>query len=253
MPSNKDIVLEFTHSGLEKWDAAVVNRVMKPDVIQHNPQATGGRQGLLEMFKVLPEPMQYQVWRVLEDGDLVVVHGTVKLIGQTFAVFDVYRLENRQIAEHWDSLQPLPSAPNPSGRSMLDGPTTISNLDQTEANKALIQRFYQQIFVGGHFDQIGAYFDGNTYLQHNPGVADGLSSLLNASAAAAKAGKGLKVDTVSRILGEGNFVYVRSGGEFGGQRVVFSDLYRIQNGKIAEHWDVIQPVPAESPNLNGML
>jgi predicted SnoaL-like aldol condensation-catalyzing enzyme len=47
------------------------------------------------------------------------------------------------------------------------------------------------------------------------------------------------------VLAEGNFVFVHSSGEFGGKKVVFADLMRVENGKIVEHWDAIQDdVPA---------
>ena len=58
---------------------------------------------------------------------------------------------------------------------------------------------------------------------------------------------------VHKILGEGNFVLTVSEGEFGGKHVAFYDLYRVQNGKIAEHWDTMQEIPAKADwkNSNG--
>lgn len=55
------------------------------------------------------------------------------------------------------------------------------------------------------------------------------------------------------ILGEGNFVLVVSEGSFGGQLSSYYDLFRIQDGKIAEHWDTIEAIPprAEWKNSNG--
>ena len=51
----------------------------------------------------------------------------------------------------------------------------------------------------------------------------------------------MKYDTIQKVLGEGNFVLTLSEGHFGNAHNTFYDLFRVKNGKIAEHWDVIKP------------
>jgi predicted SnoaL-like aldol condensation-catalyzing enzyme len=58
----------------------------------------------------------------------------------------------------------------------------------------------------------------------------------------AKAGLTMEIKNVHLILGEGDFVLGQSGGSFAGRDVTFYDLFRIENGKITEHWDVIEPL-----------
>lgn len=69
----------------------------------------------------------------------------------------------------------------------------------------------------------------------------------------AKHGVTMKYDRIHAVLGEGNFVLVVSEGEFAGKPVSFYDLFRVENGKIAEHWDVIEEIipRAEWKNENG--
>ena len=69
----------------------------------------------------------------------------------------------------------------------------------------------------------------------------------------ANEGKAVKYDRVHNVVGEGNFVLVLAEGSFGDRPVSYYDLYRIDNGKIAEHWDTIEPIPprAEWKNPNG--
>ena len=136
---------------------------------------------------------------------------------------------------------------------MTDGTTTLADLDRTEANKQLVHAFVDDILVHGRMDRLAGYYDGDAYLQHNPAVADGLSGLGAALAAMEKAGISMKYDRVHKVLGEGNFVLVVSEGQFGGQHVAFYDLFRVQAGKVAEHWDTIERIPprAEWKNANG--
>jgi predicted SnoaL-like aldol condensation-catalyzing enzyme len=86
-----------------------------------------------------------------------------------------------------------------------------------------------------------------------PQIPDKLSGLGATLEALAKQGIFLKYDKIHKVLGEGNFVLVVSEGHFGKDYNAFYDLFRVENGKIAEHWDVIEPIPAKESwkNANG--
>ena len=102
-------------------------------------------------------------------------------------------------------------------------------------------------------DKIGNYFDGDNYIQHNTSVADGLSGLGQALDAMAKQGVKMVYTKNYKVLGEGNFVSSISEGQFGGADTSFYDLFRVENGKIAEHWDVIEAIIPKDQwkNTNG--
>jgi predicted SnoaL-like aldol condensation-catalyzing enzyme len=61
----------------------------------------------------------------------------------------------------------------------------------------------------------------------------------------------MKYERVHKVLGEGNFVLVVSEGAFGGKQKSFYDLFRVENGKIAEHWDAIETIPPYEQWKNG--
>ena len=238
---------------IETGDPAPVAAVNPARYMQHNLSAGDGLAGLGELLAALPPgSARAHTVRVLEDGPYVFAHTEYNFFGPKIG-FDVFRFENGLIVEHWDNLQETPAEPNPSGRTMTDGSTTVTDLDRTAANKQLVHAFVDDILVNGRMDRLAAYFDGDAYLQHNPGVADGLSGLGDALAAMAKAGISMQYDSVHHLLGEGNFVLVISEGRFGGRHVAFYDLFRVQAGKIAEHWDTIEAIPprAEWKNGNG--
>ena len=87
--------------------------------------------------------------------------------------------------------------------------------------------------MGLHPEKLTSYFDGNNYIQHNPGIADGLDGLGAALAAMAQQGIEMKYDRLHKVLGKGNFVLTVSEGYLGGVHTSYYDLFRIENGKIA--------------------
>ena len=183
--------------------------------------------------------------RVFADGDFVFAHSSYEFFGAKVG-FDIFRFENGEIAEHWGNLQHRPTDPNPSGRSMIDGPTAPTDLQRTAAIKTLVRAFVEDILIGGKMDRLAAYFDGDHYLQHNPRIADGLSGLGEALQAMAEQGITMKYERIHHVLGEGNFVLVTSEGTLGDHATAFYDLFRVADGRIAEHWDVIQALPQKA-------
>ncbi len=252
MTTEKQQVVDLLKS-IETGNPAPVASINPGKYIQHNLAVGDGLEGLGAVLKMLPkDSAKVNTVRVFQDGDHVFAHSEYDFFGPKIG-FDVFRFENGKIVEHWDNLQEKPAAPNPSGHTMIDGPTQATDLDRTAANKALVKAFVDDILVNGRLEKLAGYYDGNNYVQHNPQIADGLSGLGEALQALAKAGISLKYDRIHKVLGEGNFVLVASEGNFAGKHVAFFDLFRVQNGKIAEHWDTIEPIPprAEWKNGNG--
>ncbi|MGW0710047.1 ester cyclase [Streptomyces sp. NPDC002643] len=181
------------------------------------------------------------------------MHGTYHGVGPVpLVAFDVFRVDaDGKIAEHWDGLAPQ-VADTVSGRSQTDGPTESTGADRTEANRALVTEFAQKVLVGADYSVLTDYISTETYHQHNPEAADGLDGFEAAATTWAEQGKNLLYKKVHKVIAEGDFVLLQSEGEFGGP-VAFYDLFRVADGKIAEHWDVVMPVPAELPHDNGLF
>jgi predicted SnoaL-like aldol condensation-catalyzing enzyme len=238
--AQKQQMVDFLKS-IETGDTGPLAYVGK--YTQHNVGIPDGLAGLGAVLKQLPKgSARVSTARVFQDGDFVVTHTDYDFFGPKIG-FDIFRLEDGKIAEHWDNLQAKPTAANPSGRSMIDGPSQVTDVEKTEANKALVSAFVEDVLLHGRMDALPKYCDGDRYLQHNPLVADGLSSLGAALSALAQQGKAIKYDRVHKVLGEGNFVLVVSEGTFGDSPTSYYDLFRVEGDKIAEHWDTIEAIP----------
>lgn len=233
--------------------AAAETHISAEKYIQHNPQVPNGREALVGFLPTLKvQGTTISTVRILEENDWVVAHSEYFLFGKKQVGFDIFRLENGKIVEHWDVLQDVVEK-TASGRSQTDGPSKIADKEKTTVNKALVSAFAADVLQGKNPSKVVEYISTERYHQHNPAVGDGLAALGVALEELAKAGMPMKYLKTHRIVAEGNFVFTHSEGEFLGKHVAFADLFRLENGKIVEHWDAIQEVPKTTASGNGMF
>lgn len=122
-----------------------------------------------------------------------------------------------------------------------------------EANKKIVIDFYEKALNQKDFEGAARHF-GPRYIQHNPAVPDGPDGLKRLVDFLKEKFPNSKSE-IKRVIAEGDLVMlhvhsVRQPGERGRAIV---DIFRVENGKIVEHWDVIQDVPEKSANTNTMF
>jgi predicted SnoaL-like aldol condensation-catalyzing enzyme len=238
--------------GIETGDPAAVEVVNEAKYIQHNPQTQEGSEGLAALFKRLAKTSpRVNIVRAFSDGDYVFAHTEYDFATRRIG-FEVFRFEGDQAVEHWDNIQPR-RGPNPSGHTMVDGPTDAADLAGTEANRGIVRSFVDDILIGRDLGRLDTYIGGTPFTQHNPEMADGLPALRTALEARSGDGPAIRYDRNHRLLAEGSFVLSVSEGALDGVHTSFYDLFRLAEGKIVEHWDTIEavPPPSEWKNDNG--
>jgi len=104
MRSNKEIITEFYETVFNKWDLSQLDRFMKDDYKQHSPEVADGKAGFIEFFNgFLAMKPHAEFIHIIEEGDLVCVFFRCTFAnGAVVKVFDLYRLEDGMLAEHWD-------------------------------------------------------------------------------------------------------------------------------------------------------
>lgn len=220
---------------------------------QHNPHVATGLQAILDLHEQMPMDKVYtNVVRKFQDGDFGFVHVDYFLFEPTVA-FDIHRFENGVSVEHWDNLQVNPKKLNKSGRTMTDGKTKAIDHHKTEQNKSLVTGYVQDILIDRKLELLPKYFKADKLIQHNPDMGDGVQEFLHVLEQWENEGKPQTYIKLHKVLGEGNFVLALSEGFFKGNHVAFYDLYRVEDDKIVEHWDVIEaiPEPEKRKNDNG--
>ncbi len=239
-------------TSLETGDSSTIAYINPTKYKQHNLSVADGLEGFGAVLQNAPKGgFKANVVRSFQDGSYTFSHTIYDFFGPKVG-FDIFKFENGQIVEHWDNLTDISPA-NPSNRSQTDGSTTVTDLDQTAVNKEIVKDFVNTVLVQGQFDKMTNYFEGDQYIQHNPMIGDGLSGLGKALEEMAKNGMTMVYTTNHIVLGEGNFVLSVSEGQFAGKHTSFYDLFRVEKGKIAEHWDVIETIlpSSEHKNNNG--
>ncbi|MCP5083115.1 MAG: hypothetical protein GY948_15620 [Alphaproteobacteria bacterium] len=233
--------------GIETGDPASVTVVNEAKYIQHNPQTQEGSEGLASLFARLSKTNpRVNIVRVFSDGDYVFGHTEYDFSTRRIG-FEVFRFEGDHAVEHWDNIQPR-LGPNPSGHSMVDGPTEAADLDRTEDNQAIARAFIEQVLIDRQLGKLEQFIEDAPFIEHNPEMVDGLAALRSTLE-----GPAIVYQKLHRVLAEGNFVLCVSEGQRAGVHTSFYDLFRLSGGKIAEHWDTTEKVPpaSEWKNDNG--
>lgn len=127
---------------------------------------------------------------------------------------------------------------------------------QEEANKKIVVDFYDKAINQKDFEAASKHL-GDKYIQHNPLAADGPEGL-KAFLEFAKANLATYRTDFKRVFADGDYVIVHAHARANpddpadrGSAVM--DIFRLENGKVVEHWDVIQAVPEQAANQNTMF
>jgi predicted SnoaL-like aldol condensation-catalyzing enzyme len=239
---------------VQKADGKSIDSLVKENYIQHTPPIADGRAGLKGLLSKIeggeiPAPTINNI-RVFEDGEFVVLHHEVYWPNKK-AMIEIFRFENGLAAEHWSGIMDHPEK-TANGHTMLDGETKVNDKQLTQKNRELVRSFVETVLIKGQFDKIADYYHKDI-IQHNPFIDNSIQGLVKGIEELAKKGITLQIEKIHRVLGEGNFVLVVSEGKFAGKPTAFFDLFRVENGLVAEHWDVLQEVPEKMAHKNGMF
>ena len=125
--------------------------------------------------------------------------------------------------------------------------------DKLEVNKKMVVEFYNKAINDKDFEAARKYM-GSKYIQHNPGAADGFEGFAAFLKFLKEKFPNSKSE-IKRVFAEGDYVilHVHAVREPGTRGNAIVDIFRLENGKVVEHWDVIQPIPEKTANTNGMF
>ena len=129
----------------------------------------------------------------------------------------------------------------------------LTGSEREERNRRLVLEFYENVIIKREFDRWPEYLRPD-YIQHKPNIADGPQGVIDFMKANYARYPKHTVE-VLRSFVDGDYVllHVHVHMQPFNQGVAVMDIFRVADGKLAEHWDVDQPVPTEMAHSNGMF
>jgi predicted SnoaL-like aldol condensation-catalyzing enzyme len=268
LAANKRVVFDLWRSVLNAGHVEVADQLLTEDYIQHNPTARTGRTAFKEIFssfvprqETIPELIQNPLVTIVAEGDYAVMAFVDARDAQdgsgpyTSTHFDMFRLENGRVAEHWDSVQLQPGQNPPSAAD--GGPVPVAGVSGDaqiamvynedpvlRANKRTVYDLWRQIPDAGREELTDLYLDP-IYIQHNPNAATGSEGFRTYMAnrpdtpiethyrhqLVAMVAEG---DIVVQVLADTRPHPDRPDETY---TIAWFDMFRIEGGRLAEHWD----------------
>ena len=271
--ATRKVATAFLETYFIKHDFGAYAQFAKPDFIQHDPSMADGvaaqRAYMNKLFAMpkpnpAPPPQAHVIDMVLVDGDLfAAMHHAVNADDSGRLFVDIWRVENGKIAEHWDVIQPFPKT-MPHGNGMGCGFQTYAAASKRpdsadhpacgnpdphvtrDQSLASYRAYTTEVGKGDVVAAIDKWFSPD-YKQHSPVIADGKKGAIDYLMQEwGKKDAPKPILGPQRVIAEGDFVLVHYmyGVEGKPGQEAHVDVFRFRNGKISEHWDVKQPVPA---------
>jgi len=228
-----------------------VNECVGDRYTQHSVTVKDGKQGFIDFFKPFLErnpDRDMTIVRIWQDGPIVFCQAYQSLNGGAakWCTMDIFDFDDQdRIVEHWDTI--FEYTKTASGEDMVGGPTEPTDLDKTDANKALCKEFVKNVLNEGQFDQIDKFM-AEDLIQHNMWLKNGRAAFKEGL----ESGNVGRCQWLFRLIGCGNFVVAHMQCFRQGKEWCIEHLYRVADGKIVEMWEGYEEIaPRETWNNSG--
>lgn len=231
------------------------------EYIQHAPAYGDGPVELIKAIagELTADPgVRVDIYRTIAEGPYVAIHSVwTTSDGAEYVYVDIWRAEDGKLVEHWDHYQQVPEKAA-NANTMYQGPeANIYAKQNIEQNRERAIAVLNTFNHPSDTSAIAAYVSPDLYIQHNPGVADGIeafTALLDGFAA-----EGAAFEThIAKSIAMGDMVLVHSlvtdPAQPDWKGLGFIDIFRFNDaGQIVEHWDIEEEQNGVSANSNGVF
>lgn len=264
LAANKRLVFDMWRSVVNAGRVELVDMLLAEDYRQHSPVLPTGREAFRRIFSALPRQdipdlVNPPLVAILAEGDLVVMalrEALTDAEGQRYTSthFNMFRIKDGRLAEHWHSVQTPPgpglSLPGQGGPWPVEGVVGVSQLQylaaadpQLAANKRLVFDAWREVIDGGRESAVARFYAPD-FVEHDPRLFSGQAAVAARAAAVPDRmlAEGIDAALVA-VVAEGDLVAIVTGREhphphYARQTYTTAhfDMFRIANGRIAEHW-----------------
>jgi predicted SnoaL-like aldol condensation-catalyzing enzyme len=245
--ANIDVVTRFYDEVFNAHDISKLDEFMRDDYMQHNADVADGKDGFIEFtdFFFTLEPKMDILKVFANDNDEVAVFFkcTCEANGQVNKVVDIYRLEDGLLAEHWDIVEhDVGEVETQNGRDLFttDAESTPTpEIADQQINIDKVVAFNRDVFDAHDVSKLDEFMRDD-YMQHNADVADGKEGFIEFTDFFFTLEPEMKIyKTFANEDGE-VLVFFKCICNANGMENKVADIYRLQDGLLAEHWDVVE-------------
>lgn len=181
---------------------------------------------------------EVKVHRLFSNENQIFAHFESKRGGEKYAHMALLEITGDK--KIYTTIQKVPKNQISENR-MFEGAKLVStNSNNTVSNLTHINKFIKNVWIDGKYETLPDFFNNGILIQHNPTVQDDVKGLYVLLDYLKNQGITLKYEEIVTSFAKGDMVLVYSKGIFGGDNYLFADLFRLENQKIVEHWDVIE-------------
>jgi predicted SnoaL-like aldol condensation-catalyzing enzyme len=228
---NREAVASALDALFVQKNVAAIDEYWADPYWQHNPVAQSGVAAFRSFMGpfVTQSSFQYNRLRTLAECDLAVVMGRYSGTG---VIFDMFRLRDGKLMEHWDS--------DANQASDAGGAMEITDRATTDVNREHVKSLYANALIPNNAAAAATYFANSLVVRRAP-TRSGSGAFFDYLAEAQ-----IRYEALHHIIADGNFVFVLAEGTLNGRAYGFYDLFRLDNGLIVEHWDSRRVVPSST-------
>jgi predicted SnoaL-like aldol condensation-catalyzing enzyme len=270
LAANKRLVFDMWRSIVNAGHIEAADTMLAEGYTQHSPVLRTGRKAFKDIFSVVPRReipalVEPPLVRSIAEGDFVVMSLRESVAARDSSPayitthFNLFRVQGGRLAEHWHSVHtppgrdvPLPEDGGPQPVTGAVGTAQGAMLESADPliarHKRLVFDLWREIVDGGHEEFAARYVDAG-YIEHRQGAHSGIAGLRQHFAARIdRPTQSWMRAPVVAFVAEGDLVAVvtmqthphplHPGRNY---TTTWFDMFRIVNGRIAEHWDDAEP------------
>ena len=249
MASRQDniaVIQKFYEEVFNAHDVSKIDEFMRDDYMQHNATVEDGKEGFINFtkrfFEIKPHMEIKKIFANDNDEVAVFFKCICEANGSINKVVDIFRLQDGKLAEHWDVVEHDVSEETNSGWGLF---TTITpgtptpDPESKQANVNTVLEFNRNVFDVQDFSRLDEYMRDD-YTQHNPYVPDKKAGFIESMQKFFEMKPEMKIYKTFTTDEGDVLIFFKCICHATGMINKVVDMYRLQDGKLAEHWDIVE-------------
>lgn len=248
---NKQLAQDFLSKVVDHKDDQLAAQYMANNLVQHSTRIADGLAGYENYLRGRTGGKTQLIvnqLRAAADGDLAIIQSILSNGTRHYSYIHMMRIKDKKIIEYWDLEQALPTEDSQI-KTITGGATNSNDSTQTDNNRQLVKDFLNEVYTQKITKNIVQYVLPDM-LQHNPKLKQGAAGIVAYIERYKTKNIPFSYVKTHHIIADGDFVWAYSESKIRSFATAKVDIFRLENGKIAEHWNISENIPSKLRHEN---